>query len=134
MKMLACLGLVLLLTGCFFDYTPAIDVTAVSFDWSNTVWENVQFTVKNTGDVELDAIDIYYTAHCVDGDFDHVANFPSIYFDDNSPVDVGAICYAGTALATLTGGALSIDITQVSVDYSFTSNEILAYTKTFTKP
>ena len=135
MKRLITLSILSLALGnCAFYHTPAIDVTEVSFDWNNTIWDTVSFTVMNTGDVALDAIDIYFTAHCGGGDFDQIATFPEAHGNPDSPVAVGSTCDVEKILATLTGGATSIEITQVVVDYETITNRILTYTKTFLKP
>lgn len=121
--------LALALGGCAqFNSNPAIEVTAVSLNWDLGL-DDVRFTVKNTGDVELRGINVTYTAHCGGGDFTQFAFFPSP-FDDDSPLAVGSTCTAATADAVLTGGTNSIEITKVSVDYSW-FNKILTYTKTF---
>lgn len=140
MKRLAIVLAVLAMSACSQGWftpaptpTAAVEITAVSFDWSNTIWENIKFTVKNTGTLALDGISVYYTAECAGGNFDHLADFPSIW-DMNGPLEPGSICYAGTTLATLTGGARRIVVKQVKLEYSYGQTKTLDYSKVFTKP
>jgi hypothetical protein len=133
-KSIIIFALISLLLSCVFEEpVPAIKVESVSFDWSNTIWENIQFTVRNTGNVALDSVDLYYTAVCAGGNFDDIAEFPGL-FDMNSPVEPDAICTVATALATLTGGCSHIVVNQAVVTYDYGTRETIQLNTTFTRP
>ena len=100
-----------------------VEILAVDFDWSNSIWENVDFTVKNTGHLSIDELSIHYVAYCDEGTFEHVATFPSL-FDMDSPLPPGGTRHAWTSLATLTGGTSRIQVNQVGVVYGTKSKTL----------